>query len=94
MVGICGPSAVVLLCCRKDFTNYSPKLQSSRPAFFFFFLQSGENGGREKRRRGTKKERVGEKKKSVKGKREKERECKGCISKFLQQLDGGGAGPM
>lgn len=38
MVGICGPSAVVLLCCRKDFTNYLPKLQSSRPAFFFFFF--------------------------------------------------------
>lgn len=30
----------------------------------------------------------------VKGKREKEREHKGCISKFLQQLDGGELGPM
>lgn len=39
MVGICGPSAVVLLCCRKDFTNYSPKLQSSRPVLFFFFTK-------------------------------------------------------
>lgn len=35
-----------------------------------------------------------EEKKSVKGKREKERERKGCISKFLQQLDGGELGPM
>lgn len=39
-MGICRPRAVVLLCCRKDFTNYLPKLQSSTPAF----LQSGRVG--------------------------------------------------
>lgn len=82
---------MVLLCCRKDFTNYLPKLQSSTPAF----LQSGRVGkvgvvGRGGG--GLKKKMQGEER--VKGKREKEREHKGCISKFLQQLDGGELGPM
>lgn len=94
MVGICGPSAVVLLCCRKDFTNYSPKLQSSRPVLFFF-LQSGEDGGREKRRRGTKKERGGTKKKECKGKEGKGEGTQGMHFKVSPAIGwGGGAGPM
>lgn len=48
-------------------------------------MGAGRRGGG-----GLKKKEGGQKKKSVKGKREKERERKGCISKFLQQLDGGG----
>lgn len=80
---------MVLLYCRKDFTNYLPKLQSSTPAF----LQSGRAGkvGVVGRGGGEKKGGGGDR---VKGKREKERERKGCISKFLQQLDGGELGPM
>lgn len=88
-MGRCGPSTAVLLCCRKDFTNYLPKLQSSTPAF----LQRGRAGNVGVGRRGGGGEKK-EEKKSVKGKREKERERKGCISKFLQQLDGGELGPM
>lgn len=49
-MGICGPRAVGLLCCREDFTNYLPKLQSSTPAL----LQRGRAAGG-KRRRGKKK---------------------------------------
>lgn len=59
-MGICRPSALVLLCYRKDFTNYLPKLQSSTPAF----LQSGRErkvgvvgrgGGGDKKKEGKEK---------------------------------------
>lgn len=87
-MGICRPRAAGLLCCRKDFTNYLPKLQSSTPAL----LQRGRagkmgvvgrGGGGEKKRRGEER---------VKGKREKERE-QGMHFKVSPAIGWGGAGP-
>lgn len=89
-MGICRPRAVVLLCCRKDFTNYLPKLQSSTPAF----LQSGSvgkvgvvgiGGG------GLKKKNAGGR--ESKGKEGEGKGAQGMHFKVSPAIGWGGAGP-
>lgn len=78
----CAAEKILLITCLKS------------KAVRLLFYKAGERGrwgwweeeeGEEKKKRGGLKKRE-----RVKGKREKERERKGCISKFLQQLDGEG----
>lgn len=83
-MGICGPRAVGLLCCREDFTNYLPKLQSSTPALLQRERLVGRGGGGKKRGRAVEER--------VKGKREKEREQE-MHFKVSLAIGWGGAGP-
>lgn len=83
---------MVLLYCRKDFTNYLPKLQSSTPAF----LQSGRAGKVGVVGRGG-----GEKKKGGGGRQSKGKEGEGERAQGMHfkvspaiGLGGGELGPM
>lgn len=82
---------MVLLCCRKDFTNYLPKLQSSTPAF----LQSGRVGkvGVVGRGGGGLKRKKIARGRESKGKEGEGKGAQGMHFKVSPAIGWGGAGP-